>query len=206
MITPELNSYIKNLKEEFDHIPQDRKKLLREISGFIRARTDDRKPAKVTFICTHNSRRSIIGQIWAQTAAHYYGIHNFQSFSGGTEASAFHPSAVKTMKNAGFRIEVLEKSKNPVYSILFSEEAPPLRIYSKNYNENSNPGNDFLAVMTCSEADENCPYIPGAIQRISLHYEDPKVSDGTSHEIAAYAERTRQIGREIFFLFSEIKK
>jgi arsenate reductase len=58
--------------------------------------------------------------------------------------------------------------------------------------------------MTCTHADENCPFIPGAT-RISLPYEDPKAFDGTPEEEAIYAERCRQIARELLFAFSQVK-
>jgi len=205
MAFPELDKYIKNIEGEFDDIPMDRKKSLREIARFISNRTDNNKMARILFICTHNSRRSHISQIWAQTAAHYYGIKNFKSFSGGTLATAFHPNAAKSMKDAGFHIEVSLVGKNPVYQVTFSEDAPSLHVFSKKYDAEVNPDKDFCAVMTCSDADENCPYIPGAALRISLPYEDPKAYDGTNQEAEAYAARVHQIAHEIFFLFSQVK-
>ena len=206
MITSRLDKYIGMVINEFDSIPIDRKESLQEIAGYLSTRLKNNDQARAVFICTHNSRRSHICQIWAQTAAYYYGIKNFESFSGGTEATAFHPNAVKTMENAGFQIEISSNGKNPVYKITFSEDVPPLNVYSKKYNADINPDKDFCAVMTCSEADENCPYIPGASFRISILYEDPKAYDGTGMEAEAYAERTHQIAREIFFLFSQIKE
>jgi len=205
MVSPELDKYIKNIEGEFDDIPMGRKKSLREIARFISTREDNNKMARVLFICTHNSRRSHMSQIWAQTAAYYYGIKNFESFSGGTEATAFHPNAVDSMKSAGFQIEVSSVGKNPVYQVTFSKDVPSLSVYSKKYNADVNPDKDFCAVLTCSDADENCPYIPGASFRISIPYEDPKASDGTGKEAEAYAEITHQIAREIFFLFSQVK-
>jgi arsenate reductase len=38
--------------------------------------------------------------------------------------------------------------------------------------------------MTCSEADKNCPIVLGALDRISLPYNDPKEADGTPEEAA----------------------
>ena len=59
--------------------------------------------------------------------------------------------------------------------------------------------------MTCSDADENCPFIPGTEMRIPVRYEDPKEFDGTPEESLRYDERSRQIASEMFFVFSQVK-
>ena len=55
--------------------------------------------------------------------------------------------------------------------------------------------------MVCSDADEACPFVPGAELRLSMPYDDPKAFDGTPMEEAKYDERSRQIAREMFFAF-----
>ena len=159
----------------------------------------------LNFICTHNSRRSHISQVWAQAAAHYYGIKNVETFSGGTEATAFNPRAVTAMKQAGFDISTIKEGSNPVYKVKFSDDAPALTVFSKKYDDDFNPKKDFAAIMTCSHADENCPLILGASVRIALTYNDPKDFDGTSQEAAKYSERVNEIGREILYAFSQVK-
>ena len=157
------------------------------------------------FICTHNSRRSHIAQIWAQAAAAYYGIENFVSYSGGTEATAFNPRAVKAMREAGFNIEATSGGTNPHYEVRFSNEAHALIAFSKKFDSEDNPQKDFAAVMTCSHADENCPVVSGMEKRISLPYDDPKDFDDTPQEGLKYAERVREIGTEILYAFSQVK-
>jgi arsenate reductase len=160
----------------------------------------------LNFICTHNSRRSHISQIWAQTAAHVYGIKNVGTYSGGTEATAFNPRAVTAMKQAGFEINTKQNDgQNPVYEVKFSNDAAPLTIFSKKYDDPFNPNKDFAAIMTCSHADENCPVVTGATTRIALTYNDPKDFDGTPLEATKYAERVREIGREILYAFSNVE-
>jgi hypothetical protein len=200
-----LASYTDTLTKEFDKIPEDRKETLRELAGFVTREHENERIAKLVFICTHNSRRSHFGQVWAKTAAYYYGIENVETYSGGTEATAFNPRAVNALKGAGFEIEILSAGDNPVYRVSFSDSAPEIRAWSKKYDSNHNPHKDFCAVLTCSQADAECPFIPGASLRISLPYEDPKLYDGTEREITAYAERCRQIAREMMYLFSEAK-
>ena len=146
-----------------------------------------------------------MGQIWAQAAAYYYGIEGIRTFSGGTEATAFNPNAVKAMVDAGFEIKSSGNPDNPVYQVSFANDCKPMQVYSKRYDDESNPRKDFCAIMTCSDADENCPFIPGATLRIPITYEDPKAFDNTPGEYKAYAERCFQIGTEMFYLFNKVR-
>lgn len=200
-----IGSYISSIQKEFIQIPQERKELLKELADYIGSKTKADKPVKLTFICTHNSRRSHISQIWAQTAAYYYGIQGVETYSGSTEATAFNPRAVKAMAKAGFNIEKTGDEKNPVYQVKFTDDMVPVKAFSKVYDGEGNPTKDFAAIMTCSQADETCPFIPGADERIAIPYDDPKEFDGTPQEEVKYDERTRQIAREIFYAFSLVK-
>lgn len=193
---------IARLKGEFDKIPQARKNVLADIATFV-ANTH---PAKLIFICTHNSRRSHIAQVWAQTAAAYFNIQDVEAFSGGTEATAFNPRAVDALRKIGFRIDQASNGSNPHYKVKFSDEHPSFEVFSKKYDDPQNPANNFAAVMTCTHADENCPVVAGASARISLPYDDPKDFDGTSLESAKYLERSLEIGRDILYAFSLSKK
>ena len=202
---PSLQITADQLIHEFDQIGEDRRKLLRELSNLVREKLIANQSASLNFICTHNSRRSHIAQLWAQTAAHYFNIPNVECFSGGTEATAFNPRAVKAMQDVGFHISKMKDGDNPRYEVLFSSEAPPVISFSKKYDDPFNPVKNFAAVMTCSHADENCPMVLGASKRIDITYDDPKNFDGTSQEAEKYSERTQEIGREILFVFSRIK-
>lgn len=199
-----VKAYAEKVIQEFDQIPVDRKKTLTNLALYLKFKTNAGEKAKLIFICTHNSRRSHMTQIWAQTAAYYYGIADVETYSGGTEATAFNERAVKTMKEAGFDINIKEYNKNPVYEVKFADDTPALIAFSKIYDAEGNPQKDFAAVMTCSQADQNCPLIPGASLRISIPYEDPKDFDGTPQEKEQYAQRCHQIAREMFYLFSQV--
>lgn len=201
-----LEKYIRRIITEFDQIPENRKKSLAKIAWFVSEKVHNEKPVRLIFICTHNSRRSHMGQIWAQTAAYFYQIPGVEAYSGGTEATAFNPNAVAAMTKAGFDISIHQGKNNPVYEVIYAEDAVSVMAFSKKYNADVNPQKDFCAVMTCSQADAECPFIPGASLRIAIPYEDPKDYDGTDKESAAYAERCEQIAREMFYLFSEVKK
>lgn len=196
---------IKRLTGEFDLIPAERKKILRELSDFVQQKRELKQPIYLNFICTHNSRRSHIAQLWAQLAAYYYDLKNVHCFSGGTEATAFNPRAVKAMKEAGFEIHVHLDGLNPTYHVRYSSDTDAIAVFSKKYDDAVNPKADFAAIMTCSHADENCPVVFGAVKRIALTYNDPKDFDGTSLEAEKYTERVHEIGREILYAFSQVR-
>lgn len=199
-----LAQYIEALLPALDSIPAERKQALKKLALFTRTKLDSNEPAQLTFICTHNSRRSHMGQLWAAVAAEYYGVSGFKSYSGGTEATAFNPRAVAALRRAGFEIDS-PAGDNPRYSVSFAEQAPKQECFSKKYDDPANPQHNFAAVMTCSEADKNCPVVAGASLRVAIPYEDPKASDGSPQEAATYDERVRQIATEMFYLLSQVR-
>jgi len=202
---PTLGNKISQFEKDYSQIPEDRKQLLNLLVEFIEKKQKAGEPITLNFICTHNSRRSHIAQLWAQAAAHYYGIRNVFCFSGGTEATAFNPRAVKAMQAAGFSIAKTKEGENPVYEVRYADDAAPVIAFSKTYDDPFNHNKDFAAIMTCSHADENCPLVLGASGRIALTYDDPKEFDGTPLESEMYAERVHKIGTEIFYAFSQVK-
>lgn len=205
MLYPTLKSVVVELENEFPMIRAERLPILDKLTSYIVSGQKKNEPINLIFICTHNSRRSHLSQIWAQTAAYVYGIENVFCYSGGTEATAFNSRAVKAMREAGFNISIGKEGDNPIYEVKFSEGTAPLKAFSKVYDDPFNPQKKFGAVMTCSHADENCPFIPGADVRIPLTFDDPKDFDGTPLEEEKYRERMREIGREILYAFSSVR-
>jgi arsenate reductase len=201
---PDLKMFIAARVAELDTITAERKGELEELAAYVQTCLNNNKPCRLNFICTHNSRRSQMAQVWAATAAAHHGITGVSMFSGGTEATAFNPRAVAALERAGFEIIKTTDDVNPVYHIRYSDEAPPMTCFSKVYNQMSNPKEWFCAVMTCSRADQNCPIVHGAGERIAITYEDPKVADDTPQEQAKYDERCRQIAREMLYVFSQV--
>ena len=203
----QLDIYCKKRIEEFEMIDPERKLKLIALSEYILSKTIENKIVDLTFICTHNSRRSHFGQLWAQTASYWYGIESIRTFSGGTESSALNIRVVNALKRAGFKVHIENADKiNPVYLIKQGEDYIANRMYSKTYDHPENPSRDFAAIMVCSDADANCPFVPGADQRFSINYDDPKEYDGTPLEKEKYDERCADIAREMFFVFSNVKK
>ena len=200
----ELESVVSTFK--FDSITSDRKVILQPLIDYIQDKQSAQKEIRLNLICTHNSRRSHLSQVWAQTAAAYYGIKNVFCYSGGTEATALFPVVAETLRQTGFKIQVIAEGNNPIYAIKFSNNEHPVMGFSKTYDNEFNPSGAFAAVMTCSQADGGCPFIPGAEKRIPITFDDPKAFDGTEQMNEKYAERSLEIASELYFVFSKIKK
>jgi hypothetical protein len=180
-----------------------RLKSIQQLVDFLLQRIKSGEKAELNFICTHNSRRSQLAQIWGATLADYFDLP-IECYSGGVEVTEFNPRAVDALVEDGFLISK-NNFPNPLYSIRTALEAKPYFAFSKCYDDPSNPQTGFAAILTCDHADENCPFIPRADIRIPLHYEDPKLFDGTSQEAEKYSERSHQIGAELFFCFKEVR-
>ncbi len=203
MIT-NVKNYCDSLLNEFDKISPERKTLLEEISNYIRKKKSENKEINLIYICTHNSRRSHFGQVWAHVAADYFNIEQVHAFSGGTEVTAFNPNAIDALKRIGFKVIKTSETDNPIYEVYHNENDIPAVCFSKTFDSEHNPQNKFAAIMTCSEAEENCPFIPGVDIRIGTTYEDPKMADNTPEQNKVYDERCRQIARETFYAFSKV--
>jgi|TARA_R100000963_G_C4631717_1_gene96645 arsenate reductase len=201
---PKLEQYLKSIESGLNAIPSERKEKLEEVAKYIQSKIENDETAKLNFICTHNSRRSHLAQVWTATAAHYFGIEDMETYSGGTEATAFNPRAVAAVERAGFRVEN-PGGDNPKYRIRFDEDAEPMICFSKKFDDDFNPDKKFAAIMTCSDADENCPFVPGAEFRQAITYRDPKESDGTAIEKEAYSTRCLQIATEMFYMMNQVK-
>ena len=202
-----MNTKVKNacdeLSRQFDAILPERKQLLAKISNYIQQKKDVNQAIQLVYVCTHNSRRSHFGQIWGAVAAEYYGVNNVSTFSGGTESTAFNPNAIYALNGLGFDITTTDLSSNPKYEVDFGGSKASI-CFSKVYDDASNPTSNFAAIMTCDDAEENCPFIPGVELRIGTTYEDPKAFDGTELQEEKYIERSLQIGLETLYVFSKI--
>ena len=186
-------------------ISNERKSELQPLIDFIQGKVSTNNNINLNFICTHNSRRSHLSQVWAQVAAHYFNVKNVYCYSGGTEATALFPMAAKALELAGLKVNNLSDGNNPVYSIKYAENEHPIIAFSKTYDNEFNPKSEFAAIMTCNNADVGCPFIPGAEKRIPVKYDDPKAFDNTPQQAEKYTERSNQIASEMLYVFSQIK-
>ena len=136
----------------------------------------------------------------------HYKVRKFQVYSGGTEATAVYPKVIETVEKQGLKVQALSESSNPVYAIKYIEEVSPIICFSKKYANFFNPQSDYIALMTCNHADQNCPIVTGAAQRFPIPFEDPKVSDNTPEQSETYLNRSHEIATEMFFIMSKIVK
>ncbi|AOZ98107.1 arsenate-mycothiol transferase ArsC [Flavobacterium commune] len=201
---PEIEKTINHFN--LQNISEERKTTLQPLIDFIQNKVNNQQEIRLNLICTHNSRRSHLSQVWSQTAAAYYDIKNVFCYSGGTEATALFPIAAQTLAKQGFQIKTIAEGNNPVYAIKYNENAHPIIGFSKTFDNEFNPQSEFAAILTCSSADQGCPFIPGAEKRIPITFEDPKAFDNTPQQAEKYEERSNQIGAEMFYVFSQIKK
>ncbi len=203
----QLQDYSNEVSHEFNLIEKDRKWQLDSIAAYIYQDWNKDKSINVLFICTHNSRRSHMASLWFQAATYYYGLTNFNTFSGGTEATVFNKRAVAALESSGLKYSIADSSqKNIVYTFKFGKRYPVKEQFSKKFSHQSNPQKDFVAIMVCSDADKSCPFVPGADKRFSLPYEDPRYSDNTASETAEYDKTCRLIAREMFYLANQVKQ
>ncbi len=194
------------LLEPEQTISRERKIILEPLIDYIQQKVTDKQAINLIFICTHNSRRSIFSQVWAQVAASRYGIPNVYCYSGGTEATTVFPKVIETLSEQGFNTIRISEGNNPVYALKYDDTTFPVIAFSKKYDHSYNPASEFAAIMTCSEADGGCPFIVGAEKRIAITYEDPKLSDQTQEQSVVYTTRSLQIATEMFYVFSMIQK
>jgi arsenate reductase len=188
-----------------DNISQERKEILQPLVNYIQSQKDILATMRLNFICTHNSRRSHLSQIWAQTMAYQFNVKQVFCYSGGTEATAMFPKVAETLSEQGFYIQQLSDTKNPVYAVKFATNEAPIICFSKVYHDSFNPKAHFAAIMTCSHADEGCPLVIGADARFPIKYNDPKVFDDTDLQTTKYAERSIEIAQEMWWVFSQLK-
>jgi len=186
-------------------ISTERKETLQPLIDFIKTKVNANEEIRINFICTHNSRRSHLSQVWAQTIAYYFNIKNVFCYSGGTEATALFPMAAETLQNAGFEVKTISKNENPIYSIKYAANQHPVIGFSKKLDDDFNPKSEFAAIMTCNSANEACPIVSGAEKRIPITFEDPKAFDNTPQQAEKYKERSLQIANELCYVFSQIK-
>jgi len=201
MLFPKITDYLSTLPT---NIPAERRVVLDTLAGYISQKRTAGEVVRLIFICTHNSRRSHFGQVWAQVAAQHFGIGPVECYSGGTETTACNPRTVATLERAGIRAKQITEGENPVILLQYANGVNPIAAFSKVYDQPPNPTRGFAAVMTCSQAEENCPFVAGAEKRFSVMYEDPKIADGTPEEQAVYDARCRQIAAEVAYVFRSL--
>lgn len=202
---PAVRAYLNERQSEFGQIPAPRRQQLERLADYVQSRIEANQPARLVFVCTHNSRRSQMAQVLAAAAAGLLGVDGVETFSGGTAATALNPRAAAALRRAGLQVVAAAGADNPRYQVRYGEKIDPLTCFSKVYDSPPNPQADFCAVMTCTQADRNCPVVEGSSLRLAIPYEDPKAKDDTPGESQAYDVRAKQISREMLYVFSRLE-
>lgn len=198
-----LNQFSEEIILQFELIPADRKLLLNKLTSYIQGNRSAGKESLLMFICTHNSRRSHFGQILCALAADFYQVTGIKTYSAGTEVTAFHPNAIVALRSIGMVIQSTDNGSNPHYNVSWGP-TNSLHAYSKLIDDVGNPKEHFAAIMTCTQAEQNCPFVLGADFRIGLPFEDPKVYDGTPQVAEMYLSRVHQMAIELYYVFSKL--
>lgn len=204
-----MNKMIKDeivkLMQQLDSISEERREMLDTLTSAVNESLSKHNAVNLLYVCTHNSRRSHFGQVAGTLAAAYFGLDSVKCYSAGTELTAMNHNAVKTLTDFGFSVSQSGNEKNPNYTF-DADGVSPISCFSKRFDDESIPRDNAIAIMTCTDAEQNCPFIPGAVRRIALPYQDPKQSDGTGMEQQVYAERFLQILGEALYVFSGLNR
>lgn len=197
---PEILASIHQLPD----LTEDRAQQIQAVIQYLEDKIQATSDIRLVFVCTHNSRRSILSQVWAQSWAHHFGIRNVSCYSAGTETTEVYPRILTTLQSQGFQLQPITKEHNAISLIKFAPNELPILGFSKSLDHFQLPESDFAAIMTCDHAYEHCPLVPGAAARFPLTYQDPKAFDGTPQADDAYHQRSLQIAAEWFYIFHQL--
>lgn len=208
MIYPKLLNHIQKHFLNFETIAPERCQDLQNLALWMKQQLLRDLYLNTIVICTHNSRRSHLGQVLLAIAADYYQTSGINAYSGGTEATEFNYRMVSALTEIGLNIQKVTEEKNPRYNIQWGDSNIQIlrNLFSKAYTDEVNPKNHFIAILVCDSADKNCPFVTGASKRMALPYKDPKVFDDTEFEHQAYIEKINEMGREFFYLINQVKE
>ena len=201
-----LQEYCVILTQEFNKIPGERKDQLNELAGYISENLTKKEPVQILFVCTNNSRRSQFAEIWAQTAAYYYGLKNISSYSGGIQQTAINYMIIESLKRAGFSVTASEVySENPVYLVSPGRRWKDIFVFSKKIDYWNNPNGHFACVYCSKNLINNNMKIPGSIQTIELPYDNVKIFDNSPGGNLKNDKICKEIGREMFYVMHVVK-
>jgi arsenate reductase len=126
--------------------------------------------ARVLFLCTHNSARSQMAEgLLRALAGHHFEVH-----SAGTAATRVRPLAIRALDEVGVDISEQE---------------------SKTLDRYLREPFDYV-ITVCDDANEACPFFPGAKNRLHWSFEDPSRAEGTEEERLAVFRSARDRIRE----------
>jgi len=202
---PILKDYVKDFHKEFRNISEERRYRLNEIASYVRQQKKQNQIAQLLFITTNQSTIGQMAQIWAETAAFYYGLNNVTTFSGGLHPDTISEKMIFALERAGYIVYTTELSGGVVYKVKYSYNLKPIIVFPKKINHKKNPDGQFMAIIIEPNANANLTEVKGAQKRLSIYYDDPQGYEGVPEEEKIYNERSRQIALEMFYVFSQLK-
>jgi len=168
---------------------KDKKNLLDDIISKIQ------KSLKITnnivFLCTHNSRRSQLCQVWGIILSKIYNI-DLKFNSAGTEKTEVNKNILYCFSHIGLEV----KGNKIIYEDL------SISLHSKLLDEIQ--PNKFISIMTCSDAEKSCPSDSRSIKNISMTYQDPKVFDYKEKEKDEYLKTSKLIAKELNYVLKKL--
>jgi arsenate reductase len=120
---------------------------------------------RVLFLCTHNSARSQM----AEGLLRHLAGDRFEVMSASTEATHVRPLAIRAMEEIGVDIS--------------GQESKTLDRYLQEPFD--------YAITVCDDANEACPFFPGAQSRLHWSFEDPSKAEGSEEERLAVFRSVR---------------
>ncbi|MEO5952734.1 MAG: ArsR family transcriptional regulator [Chloroflexia bacterium] len=137
-------------------------------------------PARVLFLCTHNSARSQM----AEGIMRHVAGNRVEVASAGTEVTHVRPEAIATMEAMGIDISSQ---------------------HSKHLKEFIGQHWDYV-VTVCDRAKESCPIFPGDPERIHWSFDDPSAVEPQDARNAAYRQTSIELTHRIRILLSLIER
>ena len=169
---------------------QKRKKRLDNIASVINENLN--KTRSIVFLCTHNSRRSQICEVWGKVFAEIY-RKKININSAGAFKTVVHSQVYESIVKCGLIV-------NNKKEIFFDKKK--FKLNSK--TTDSITMKNFIAVMTCSDAEKSCPHDPKSIRNIKMFFNDPRIYDETDKMSREYLKTTTYIAEELNYIFKNI--
>ena len=146
----------------------------------------------LVFLCTHNSRRSQICEVWGSIFSLIYKKEILIN-SAGTIKTSVHKEIFNVLKKCG--VSVNENEEIAFKNLL-------IKLKSKTLDQID--AKKFIAIMTCSDAEKSCPIDSRSVKNINMFFKDPKVYDNTKYMEEEYLKTNSNIAEELNYIFKRI--
>jgi protein-tyrosine-phosphatase len=199
VVPPEFSQYVTKQRRQLGRIAGVHATSIAVVAQHIVRNLEARGQLTLVFGCTHNSRRSILSEVWAHVAL--AGVHpRLRALSAGSDPQGVAPGTLGALARAGFTISADEQRG-------WVATAGDLRLAlrSKRFADLELSDVGFGLVVNCSVLDESCPTVPGSFFRTPLIFDDPRAADGTLSADAAYDRCCAEIARTQFALADEVR-